>query len=193
MRNVLLFSLVVLGIASANADSLTYTATPTGAAFMYGFTLSNTGDTGGTLFDLFLSIPVDVVEIDTSTIGAPVGWGDPTGGLLFFGPDTSPSTSFIEWADDVSGLYDIGIGSSLGGFSFLSSQEIADSITFALDGSTTFNTAEPISTVPEPSLSAVWELAGLYLACAVIKKRLRDNAVLSWQVGRVAGYFAVRR
>jgi hypothetical protein len=78
-------------------------------------------------------------------------WGDPTGGLLFFGPDLSPFTSFIQWSDDFSGLYDLGIGSSLGGFSFLSSQRIDQPITFALNGTTDFATAQDVSGVPEPA------------------------------------------
>jgi hypothetical protein len=137
--------------------------------FSYAVVLTNTGETGGTLFDLFLSIPLDISDIDTSTIGTPVGWGDPTGGLLFFGPNLSPSTSFIEWADDVSGLYDLRIGDSLSGFSFLSLEHIDGRITFALNGATTFNTAEPLSSVPEPSLS-IWLAIGLYLTFALIKR-----------------------
>jgi hypothetical protein len=143
--------LLAVTLGSAAADSLYYTTTPTSGGFTYDFTLTNTGDTGGTLFDLFLSIPLDISDIDTTTIGAPVGWGDPTGGLLFFGPDVSPSTSFIEWASDASGLYDVTIGNSLSGFSFISSQSVAGSLTFALNGSTTFDVAQPAATIPEPS------------------------------------------
>jgi hypothetical protein len=124
---------------------------PTGGEFSYDFTLENDGNTGGTLFDLFLSVPLDISDIDTTSIGTPVGWSDPTGGLLFFGPDVTPSTSFIEWADDVSGLYDLQIGNSLAGFSFISTQQVPSSITFALNGSTIFDTAQEISSVPEPS------------------------------------------
>jgi hypothetical protein len=162
MKYVLLVLIAALAVGSACADSLTYTVTPSGSDFLYDFTLSNTGDTGGTLFDLFLSIPDDISTIDTTTIGTPVGWGDPTGGLLFFGPNADPSTSFIEWADDISGLYDIQIGDSLGGFSFTSSEEITGPLTFALNGSTTFASAELVSSVPEPSLSVVWLLCAAY-------------------------------
>ena len=118
MRKLSIFLLAAVFLVAAKADTLTYTVTPDGGEFSYAFVLSNTGEMGGTLFDLFLSVPLDISDIDTSTIGTPVGWGDPTGGLLFFGPNVSPSTSFIEWADDASGIYDIGIGDSLGGFSF---------------------------------------------------------------------------
>src|ERR1035437_2391799 len=123
MRKLILILVVGLcSICPLNADVLTYTITPSGGQFVYDFTLSNTGDTGGTLFDVFLSLQTDIANIDTTTIGTPIGWGDPSGGLLFFGPDVSPSTSFIQWSADFSGLYDVGIGNSLGGFSLLSSE-----------------------------------------------------------------------
>jgi hypothetical protein len=172
MRNLLTFLLAAIGLTPAKADTVTYTMTPKGGEFSYAFVLTNTGETGGTLFDLFLSIPLDISDIDTSTIGTPVGWGDPTGGLLFFGSNVSPAASFIEWADDASGLYDLKIGASLAGFSFLTPEEIGGPITFALNGATMFNTAEPASSVPEPLLS-VWVLFGSYLACTISKKMLR--------------------
>jgi hypothetical protein len=71
------------------ADQLNYTVT-TGIGAgrtLYQFTLTNTGDTGGTPFDLFLALPTDISNINTATIGTPAGCGDPSGGLLFFGPD----------------------------------------------------------------------------------------------------------
>src|ERR1041384_3057634 len=122
-------------IGPLNAGVLTYAVTPTGGQFLYQFTLTNTGTTGGTLFDLFLSLSTDISNIDTATIGTPVGWGDPTGGLLFFGPDVSPSTSFIEWADG-GPTFDLDIGNSLSGFSFSALQAVTAPITFALNGST---------------------------------------------------------
>jgi hypothetical protein len=144
--------LVAIGsISMLNADVLTYTIMPNGGRFVYDFTLSNTGATGGTLFDLFLSLPTNITNIDTATIGTPIGWGDPTGGLLFFGPDANPSTAFIDWAADFSGTYDVGIGSALSGFSFNSSVDVGQPITFALNGSTTFDTAQEGTTVPEPA------------------------------------------
>src|ERR1019366_2233382 len=150
MRKLILILAAALGsIGPLSADVLTYTITPNGGQFVYKLTLTNTGYTGGTLFDLFLSLPTDIVNIDTTTIGTPVGWGDPTGGLLFFGPDVAPSTSFIEWAADFSGLYDVGIGSSLSGFSFTATQPVGVPITFALNGFTEFATAE--ASVPEAS------------------------------------------
>lgn len=152
MRKLILTLLVTLGsICPVNAGVLTYTITPTGGQSLYQFTLTNTGDTGGTLFDVFLSLPTDIANIDTTRIGTPVGWGDPTGGLLFFGPDAAPSTSFIEWAADFSGTYDLGIGNSLGGFSFRSSVDVGQPITFALNGSTDFATAQEVTTTPEPA------------------------------------------
>src|ERR1039458_603916 len=152
MCKLILTLLVTLfSVGSLSAGVLTYTVTPNSGQFVYDFTLTNTGDTGGTLFDLFLSLPTDITNIDTATIGTPVGWGDPTGGLLFFGPDTVGSTSFIEWASDASGTYDIGIGNSLGGFSFRSSVDVGQPITFALNGSTEFATAQEVSSVPEPT------------------------------------------
>ena len=143
--------LAATSVSMARADTLSYTVTPSGGLFSYNFTLDNTGATGGSLYDLFISIPVDIGNIDTLTIGTPIGWGDPTGGLLFFGPDVNPSTSFIDWAADFSGLYDIGIGSSLSSFSFSSSLQISAPITFALNGSSTFDTAQEVSAVPEPA------------------------------------------
>ena len=152
MCKLILTLLVTLfSVGSLSAGVLTYTITPNGGQSLYQFTLTNTGDAGGTLFDLFLSLPTDITNIDTTTIGTPVGWGDPTGGLLFFGPDAAPSTSFIEWAADFSGTYDLGIGNSLGGFSFRSSVDVGRPITFALNGSTEFAAAQEVTTTPEPA------------------------------------------
>ena len=147
MRVLILLSLVT-GILQA--DTLTYTSLPVSGGFSYQFTLTNTGATGGALFDLFLSLPTDISNIDTSSIGTPMGWGDPAGGLLFFGPDGSPSTSFIQWAAAFSGAFDLGIGSSLSGFSFTASQPVGTPIEFALNGSTMFEEAQLLTVVPEP-------------------------------------------
>jgi len=137
------------------ADSVTYTVAPNAGQFLYQFTLTNTGDTGGTLFDLFLSMPTDISNIDTSIIGTPVGWGDPTGGLLFFGPDTGPGTAFIEWSDG-GPAFDLGIGSALSGFSFNSAVTIGQPILYALNESTDLSTAEPQATsTPEPGTFAL--------------------------------------
>src|ERR1017187_8953653 len=149
MRILILLASISSGLL--RADVVTYTITPNGGQSEYQFTLTNTADTGGTLFDLFLSLPTDISNIDTTTIGTPVGWGDPTGGLLFFGPDVAPSTSFIEWAADFSGTYDLGIGNSLGGYSFRSSVDVGQPITFALNGSTDFAAAQEVSGTPEPA------------------------------------------
>jgi len=166
------FVIVVVSLAnSLFADNVTFTVTPSTGQFFYQFTLTNTGDTGGTLFDLFLSIPSDISNIDTASIGTPAGWGDATGGLLFFGPDVSPSTSFIEWSSDFSGLYDVGIGSSLSDFSFNSSVQINQPIIFALNGSTTFNTAQSVSTVPEPS--CLFLMVGSLLLCVCFYRQTR--------------------
>lgn len=133
------------------ADNLNYTVeTEVGAGqTRYQFTLTNTGDTGGTLFDLFVELPVEIANINTASIGAPAGWGDPAGGLLFFGPDANPSTSFIEWTADFSGAHDVAAGSTLAGFSFTTLQPIDGPILFALNDSTSFATAVQ-GTVPEP-------------------------------------------
>ena len=149
IRILVLLATITTGLL--RADNVTYTVAQNAGQFSYEFTLTNTGDTGGTLYDLFLSLPTDITNIDTTTIGTPVGWGDPTGGLLFFGPDVAPSTSFIQWAADFSGTYDVGIGNSLSGFSFNSSVDVGQPITFALNGSTTFDTAQEVGTVPEPA------------------------------------------
>jgi len=74
------------------ADSLNYTVTTgvgAGQQF-YQLTLTNSCTTGGTLLDLFVSLPIDISDINTATISSPPGWGDGTGGLLFFGPDANP-------------------------------------------------------------------------------------------------------
>ncbi len=147
MNTRILILLAALGTGLLHADSVSYTVTPDAGQFLYQFTLSNTGDTGGTLFDLFLSLPIDIGNIDTASIGTPVGWGDATGGLLFFGPDAAPSTSFIDWASDFSGAFDVGIGSSLSGFSFLASVDIDQPVLFSPNGSPTF---DPAQQTPEP-------------------------------------------
>src|ERR1700693_5011878 len=159
MRRLLISLLAAVGFVAAKADTVTYTVTPEGGEFSYSFLLMNTGDTGETLFDLFLSIPLDISAIDTSTIGTPVGWGDPTGGLLFFGPNVSAPTSFIEWSADASGFYDLGIGGALSGFSFITFENVESPLMFALNGSVDFSLAETASNVPEPSSMAcllVW-------------------------------------
>jgi hypothetical protein len=146
-----LFLLVALPCSFVNADTLNYTVTAAGAGEdLYQFTLSNTGSTGGTLSDLFVALPIDINDVLTSTIGTPAGWGDSNGGLLFFGPDGGPSTSFIEWTADFSGTHDVHIGTALTGFSFRTLQPINGPITFGLNGSTTLDTAVPGSSVPEP-------------------------------------------
>ena len=117
-RHLLILAVALCSIGPLRADNLAYTVTPSAGQYLYEFTLQNTGSTGGTLYDLYLSLQTDIANIDTLTIGTPVGWGDATGGLLFYGPDVSPSTAFIEWSADFSGTFDIGIGGSLGGFSF---------------------------------------------------------------------------
>jgi hypothetical protein len=151
-RAIYLFvSVGLVGASLLYADSVTYTVTPDAGHFDYDFTVTNTGDTGGTLFDLFLSIATDISNIDTADIGTPIGWGDPTGGLVFYGPDTNPGTSFIEWSADGSGLYDVAIGQFLSEFTFQSSQQPTGPILFALNGSSTLSPAIPISGVPEPT------------------------------------------
>ena len=151
MRIWMLVLLSATSLSVVKADTLKYTVTPTGGLYSYDFTLENTGSSGGTLFDLFISIPVNISNIDTAAIGTPIGWGDPTGGLLFFGPDVNPSTSFVQWAADFSGLYDIGIGNSLSGFTFSSTVQSSGPITFALNGTSSFDTAQEVSGVPEPA------------------------------------------
>lgn len=151
---LVLIGLVTFGPIS-HADSLTYTTTPNGSGlFSYQFNLSNSGTTGGALYDLFLAVPLDIGFIDTGSIVTPIGWGDATGGLLFFGPDVNPSTSFVQWAADFSSLHDLNIGSSLTGFSFATSQQITGQITFAVNGSTSFENATQVSSVPEPGTFA---------------------------------------
>lgn len=174
MRKLILILVVALGsIGPLSAGVLTYTIAPNGGQFSYQFTLTNTGVPSGPVFDLFLSLPTDIANIDTAAIGTPVGWGDPTGGFVIFGLDTSPTTSFIDWSADFSGTYDLGIGDSLGGFSFLSPLRIDPPITFALNGTTDFATAQEVSSVPEPAsfLLLLPVIAGL------IAFRIRSRSV----------------
>jgi hypothetical protein len=148
------------------ADTLNYTVNSGGGAGQqfYQFTLTNSGTTGGPLFDLFLALPTDISNVNTGTIGKPTGWGDKSGGLLFFGPDVSPSTSFIEWTADFSGAYDLATGSTLTGFSFTTLERINGPITFALNDSTAFATAvQGAAGVPEPATFVM-----LLLATAVL-------------------------
>ncbi|MFL6447906.1 MAG: PEP-CTERM sorting domain-containing protein [Bryobacteraceae bacterium] len=139
------------------ADRLDYTVTSTVGAgqVSYQFTLTNSGATGGPVFDLFLALPTDLTNINTSAISKPPGWGDPAGGLLFFGPNVSPSTSFVEWNADFSGDHDLAIGSARSGFSFTSLGRINGPITFALNNSTTFAAAVPPADAPEPATLAM--------------------------------------
>ena len=66
MCKLILTLLVTLfSVGSLSAGVLTYTVTPNSGQFVYDFTLTNTGDAGGTLFDLFLSLPTDITNIDT--------------------------------------------------------------------------------------------------------------------------------
>jgi hypothetical protein len=144
---------------------------------LYQLTLSNTGTTGGTLFDLFVSVPIDISDLNTATIGAPMGWGDPAGGLLFFGPDGSPSTSFIEWTADFSGADDVAVGRSLAGFSFTTLQPINGQIRFALNDATNFDTAVQGPTAPEPATLPMLLFAGLAVSVGGLwgRRRLRGG------------------
>jgi hypothetical protein len=175
MRTTFLLLVMIAGSVAAKADAVIYTETATAGQFLYDFTVTNTGATGGALYDLFLSAPLGITSIDTTSIGTPVGWGDPTGGLLFFGPDIVPGTSFIEWADDPSGFYDIGIGNSLAGFSFVSSLEVNGPIMFALNGSTTLEYATPLASVPEPHSAFLLLLCIAALASSLVLRRNRSR------------------
>jgi len=183
MKFCILVSLAGLSSGLLMADQLNYTVT-TGIGAgqtLYQFTLTNTGDTGGTLFDLFLALPTDISNINTATIGKPAGWGDPSGGLLFFGPNANPGTSFIEWTADFSGAHDVPIGEALAGFSFTTLQPITGPIRFALNDSTTFSTAVQGTSVPEPAtfLLLVPVLATLGVRYRFRMPRGRRTSVMS--------------
>ena len=169
MRRVFCLVAAVMWFAAPGlfADVVGYTVTPVGGQFEYVFTLTNEGTTGGPLWDLFLSVPINIGDIDTGNIGTPVGWGDATGGLLFYGADVLPSTSFIDWAADGSGLYDLPVGSSMDGFTFTSSHAIDGPIQYSLNGQQQFQTANP-----EPA--TVWlSIASLgLLICAQRRYRV---------------------
>src|SRR4051794_17330317 len=165
LRLSILVLLAGLPCGLLKADTLGYTVTPgVGAGqFFYQFTLANSGATGGPLFDLFLALPTDLANINTATIGVPAGWGDLAGGLLFFGPNVSPSTSFIEWTADFSGAHDVAIGGTLAGFSFTTLQRVNGPITFALNDSTTFATAVQATGAPDPATFVMLLLAAAAL------------------------------
>jgi hypothetical protein len=160
---ILLF--LFCGLA-ARAASLTYTATPGYGEYHHTLNLSNPTPAYGSLFDLFVVLPIDVSLIDTTSIGAPAGWGDGAGGLLFYGPDVTPNSTFVEWSADFSGVYDIPEGGSLTGFSFTAFQEITSPIQYALNGSNTFETANNV--VPEPGSFLL--LASVVLLLSVKRK-----------------------
>jgi len=164
MRTKIWMFLLLAGLPCSllQADTLHYSVTPAGGGQnLYEFTLTNTGTTGGTLFDLFVALPIDVSDVLTSTIGTPAGWGDPSGGLLFFGPNGDPSKTFIEWTADFSGADDVQIGVPLTGFSFRTLRPITGPITFALNDSTTFDTAVLGPEAPEPAPLPMLLLGGL--------------------------------
>lgn len=149
MKHICLLSLLAAFLflcPNAQADTVTFTVQPTNGQFLYSFTLTNTGTTGGGIFDLFLAIPTPIGNINTATIGAPPLWGDGSGGLIFFGQNTNPGNSFIDWAADFS--TELPIGSSLSGFSFRSSVNFSDPILFDVNGLNSFATA---AQVPEPA------------------------------------------
>jgi hypothetical protein len=180
MQKLMLALLVTLGsIGVLHADLITFTITPSGGQSLYQFTLTNTGATGGPLFDLFLSLPTDIANIDTPTIGTPVGWGDPTDGLLFFGPDVSSSTSFIDWVAEFSGAggaFDIGIGNSLSGFSFRATQAIEQPIKFAVNGSTSLEAAQDVTAIPEPGTWGLVLIATLLIGQPMMALLVRFKA-----------------
>lgn len=181
MRTRLLALIALAAVGNLKADTLSYTTTPNGSGmFLYQFTLTNSGSAGGTLFDLFLSVPLDISLIDTGTIGTPVGWGDSTGGLLFFGPDVNPSTSFIQWSADFSGLYDVDVSKSLSGFSILTSQQVSSPLTFALNGDTNFAPAQAVSGVPEPSTFVLLLPVLVALAFRTKFRRMRLSPISRW-------------
>jgi hypothetical protein len=171
--NTKLYTLVLLaGLMKADTLNYTVNTSPGAGQTLYQFTLTNSGDTGGSLFDLFLSLPTELSDINTAAIGTPVGWGDPAGGLLFFGPDVSPSTSFIEWTADFSGAHDVPIGGTLTGFSFTTLRPIEGTITFALNDSTTFAPAVRGPSAPEPATYLLLLPVAVVLG---VRRRFRPN------------------
>jgi hypothetical protein len=152
--------LTIITTAQLRADAVTYTMSASNGEFAYRFTLANTGATGGTLFDLFLRLPTGISNINTADIEKPQGWGDANGGLVFFGEDTNPATSFVEWAADASGLFDLPINGSLSGFSITLTGAVDMPIQFALNGSTNFEDAREVTTIPEASVFNLLLLMG---------------------------------
>jgi hypothetical protein len=143
--------LLVGCVGILHADSLRYSISADASGLLYQFQLANTGATGGTIFDLFLSFDTDIAAIDIGTIGTPVGWGDPAGGLVFAGPDVNPGTSFVEWAADGSGLYDLQIGGALSGFTITVPSIIGAPILYDLNELGSFSPAIEVADTPEPA------------------------------------------
>jgi hypothetical protein len=147
----ILVLLAGLSGGALHADLLTFTVTPDAGMFRYEFTLTNTGDTGGPLNDLFLQVATPAVDVDDGSIGTPYGWGDAAGGFMFFGQDTGPENTFFEWSACGSDC-ELQIGSWMDGFSFSTYSHVDQPILYSLNGSADFFAAETDETaaVPEP-------------------------------------------
>lgn len=164
---------------TATADPVTYTETSLPGGFFYQFTLTNNGIVPGPWYQLLISIPADISMLDTSSITAPVGWGDSTGGAVFYGPDLFFGGAYLAWQADSSTLYDLGENGTLTGFDFATSTKLDGLIFYDLNGlgplgiATKNTTSQPPSAVPEPSTAALLIMPILGLIALVISRSKR--------------------
>lgn len=172
------------------ADYVAYTITPVGNQYLYSFTLTNTGSTGLALHSLTVTTPTTIGNIDTGSITAPLGWGPSGGGTLSFG-SAETGTSFVNWGASTSGAYNVQVGQSLGGFSFLANSQISGPILFdfgsvdpgagMLGAGPNLDTGAPgdppLPGMPEPSSLILFGLVGFALLARGIYEKRRKKII----------------
>ncbi len=155
-----LVSCLVIPSSSVLAESVTFSATPAGGGlFNYDFTIDNSGGTVPIAGMLILAGNSAFGLTAASTIGAPPGWSS-----------FAPAPPFADDLDYFSTdpTRNVGVGSILGGLTFISSTNPMTLTPFDLtvdlvgsDSSQTFFTATP---VPEPG-TGVATLLGVWMIC----------------------------
>lgn len=184
---VMMFALFTV---RGRADYVAYTINPVGNQYLYSFTLTNTGSTALSLHSLTVTVPNTLADIDTGSITSPLGWDPPGGGTLSFG-STDPGTSFVNWGASTNGAYDVQIGQSLGGFSFLANRQISGPILFdfgsADPGTDMLGSGPlldpgapgdpPLPGMPEPSSLILFGIVGFALLARGIYEKRRKRIV----------------